>query len=67
MMIIMKMVLESFNHSVCDDLITCDGERDGDGDDDGDNDGDNIFTSGDGIHCSRRLAAIFHVKQTAGC
>ena len=40
-MIIMKMVLESFNHSVCDDLITGDGERDGDGDDDGDNDGDN--------------------------
>ena len=63
--VIIKKMVESINHSVCDDLITGDGERDGDGDDDGDNDGDNM--SGDDIHCSRRLAAIIHVKQTAGC
>ena len=61
--VIIKKMVESINHSVCDDLITGDGERDGDGDDDG----DNMFTSGDDIHCSRRLAAIIHVKQTAGC
>ena len=63
--VIIKKMVESINHSVCDDLITGDGEIDGDGDDDGDNDGDNM--SGDDIHCSRRLAAIIHVKQTAGC